>query len=284
MNSIRHRVNYYCKLDQKFTLKKISLCNNGHHKTHIIANKSAWFSDMNTTYRYDFLKVLLLFPRSFLTASTMGDVTFVPEVPSVVKSRPIRCENSNSVLLKLDSARHFKFINDTKAFESKKNRLVWRGVARQKHRKDFLERHFSNPLCDVAQVNSPGDLAYGERMSIEEQLNYKFILCIEGNDVATNLKWAMSSNSLCFMPKPKYETWFMEGQLKPGVHYVELADDYSDVDEKINYYSSHADEALHIINKAHQHVALFQDERREDLISMLVMEKYFHLSGQLPDG
>ena len=73
----------------------------------------------------------------------------------------------------------------------------------------------------------------------------------------------------------------MEGQLKPGVHYVELADDFSDLDKKINYYSSHADEALHIINKAHQHVALFQDERREDLISMLVMEKYYHLSGQM---
>ena len=50
-------------------------------------------------------------------------------------------------------------------------------------------------------------------MTINEQLHYKFILCSEGNDVASNLKWVMSSNSIAVMPKPKFETWFMEGIL-----------------------------------------------------------------------
>ena len=73
-----------------------------------------------------------------------------------------------------------------------------------------------------------------------EQLQNKFILCIEGNDVASNLKWAMSSNSLVFMTKkPKFETWFMEGTLIPGHHYVEIKDDYSDMIEKMDYYLSH---------------------------------------------
>ena len=39
-------------------------------------------------------------------------------------------------------------------------------------------------------------------MPISEQLCYKFIFCIEGADTATNIKWVMSSNSLCVMPKP----------------------------------------------------------------------------------
>ena len=46
-------------------------------------------------------------------------------------------------------------------------------------------------------------------MPIYKQLNYKFIFCIEGADTATNIKWVMSSNSLCYA-KAKYETWFME--------------------------------------------------------------------------
>ena len=50
-------------------------------------------------------------------------------------------------------------------------------------------------------------------MPISKQLCYKFIFCIEGADTATNIKWVMSSNSLCVMPKPKYETWFMEGKI-----------------------------------------------------------------------
>ena len=40
------------------------------------------------------------------------------------------------------------------------------------------------------------------------------------------------------MPKPKYETWFMEGKLKDGSHYIEVKDDYSDLEEKIKYYSA----------------------------------------------
>ncbi len=118
-------------------------------------------------------------------------------------------------------------------------------------------------------------------MSVPEQLNYKFILSIEGNDVATNLKWAMASNSLCFMTRPKFETWFMEGTLIPAYHYVELKDDYSDLEEKIHYYTHHPDEAKAIVRNANRYVAQFRNESRERLIGMLVLQKYFERSGQL---
>ena len=41
----------------------------------------------------------------------------------------------------------------------------------------------------------------------------------------------MSSNSVAVMPKPKYESWFMEGKLIPDYHYVLIKDDYSDFEE-----------------------------------------------------
>ena len=71
------------------------------------------------------------------------------------------------------------------------------------------------------------------RLNISEQLQYKFILSIEGNDVASNLKWIMSSNSLAVMPKPKFESWFMEGLLIPDYHFVEIKRDYSDLEENL---------------------------------------------------
>ena len=118
-------------------------------------------------------------------------------------------------------------------------------------------------------------------MTISEQLNYKFILSLEGMDVATNLKWIMSSNSLCFTPKLHFETWFMEGKLKPGFHFVEIKDDFSDLNEKMDYYLKYPQEAQAIINNAHQWVKQFQDLRREWLISLLVAQKYFQKSGQV---
>lgn len=117
-------------------------------------------------------------------------------------------------------------------------------------------------------------------MSIREQLEYRFVISVEGNDVATNVKWIMASNSLCLMTRPEYETWFMEGRLVPGHHYVQLRDDYADIEEKIAYYTEHPDEAESIIRNAKAYVRQFMDREREFLISLLVMDKYFRMSGQ----
>jgi RNase adaptor protein for sRNA GlmZ degradation len=91
----------------------------------------------------------------------------------------------------------------------------------------------------------------------------------------------MSSNSLAVMPRPRYETWFMEGRLIPNYHYVEIKTDYSDLADRLTYYIRHVDEALQIIENAHQYIAQFRDKKREDIISLLTLQKYFIQTGQL---
>ena len=72
----------------------------------------------------------------------------------------------------------------------------------------------------------------------------------------------------------------MEGLLEPGVHYVEIANDYKDLEEKIAYYTTHVLEAEHIIDNAHRHVSRFLDKNLEDLLCLKVLELYFERSGQ----
>ena len=115
---------------------------------------------------------------------------------------------------------------------------------------------------------------------INEHLDYKFIMALEGIDVASNLKWVMSSNSIAVMPRPTCETWFMEGTLIPNYHYIEIKPDFSDLEERLNYYIEHVDESLEIIRHAHEYVSQFKDKRRENLISLLVLDKYFKMTGQ----
>jgi hypothetical protein len=91
----------------------------------------------------------------------------------------------------------------------------------------------------------------------------------------------MSSNSIAVMPTPTFETWFMEGRLIPDHHYIHIKDDYSDLEEKLRYYSEHTEEAIQIIRNAHDYVDQFRNKNREDLISLLVLEKYFYCTGQL---
>ena len=118
------------------------------------------------------------------------------------------------------------------------------------------------------------------KKTIREHLDYKFIMALEGNDVASNLKWVMSSNSIAVMTRPTCETWFMEGKLIPDYHYIEIKDDLSDLEEKLNYYIAHPAEAEQIVEHAHEYVSQFFDAGRERLISLLVMDKYFQVTKQ----
>ena len=117
-------------------------------------------------------------------------------------------------------------------------------------------------------------------MSIKDQLDYKFIFCLEGKCISTNLYWAMSSNSVCIMPKPKYESWFMEGKLKDGVHYIKVKDDFSDAEEKIKFYMNENDKCLEIIDNAQKFVRQFKDVKQESLIQLLILKQYFKSTGQ----
>ncbi|MDP4202768.1 MAG: glycosyl transferase family 90 [Bacteroidota bacterium] len=267
---IKQRVDYYNRLVEKTglssdapTLSQFKL------------------GEKQKTYFFDSFEYTRYFSQKLKVRFLFGDITEVPAEPSIVKSRPIEGDVANSVVLNLDKIRHFLFVKDKKTFAEKKDMLVGRSKARQQHRLRFLEMYFNHPMCNIGQVNRDVNLQFlANRMTIGEHLDYKFILCLEGNDVASNLKWVMSSNSLAIMPKPKYETWFMEGTLIPDYHYVLIKDDYSDLEERMKYYIEHQDEALRIIENAHQYIRQFQNKREEDIISLLVLKKYFEMTNQ----
>ena len=270
---LNSRVNYYLKHQYPFELADDAVAITNYK----LKGKSAYFFDLK--------KVLNYFPASSKIRYLFGDVTHVEDTPTIVKSRPIAGDNKNSVVMKLDSVRHFNFINDENNFEDKKDMAVWRGKlfeGRQPHRVAFFKAVQAMKNCNLGKTNNNGKNPDWMKppMSITEQLKYKFVFCVEGNDVATSLKWVMSSNSIALMCKPKFETWFMEGTLEAGKHYIELKEDYSDLGEKIDYYSKHVEEAKEIIRNANAYVAQYKNQQQERLISIMVMEKFFNLSGQ----
>jgi Glycosyl transferase family 90 len=235
-----------------------------------------------TLYFYDLNRYARYFDPKLKLSHLFGDIIDVPEEPTIVKSRPINGNNVNSVLMKLDRNRHFFFPSDPLSFASKKPMAVWRGTLNNDRRAALIKGFSEHPHCDVGQV-SGRKMGFTEKkfMPVKEQLQYRFILSVEGVDVATNLKWGMNSNSLCFSPKLRFETWFMEGRLKAGVHFVEVKDDFSDLVEKIDYYNDHVEEAAAIISNANAWVAQFKDELLEDLLSLMVLRRYFERTGQI---
>ena len=263
----KSEIDYYCKINKavklqdSIELKDVNLLK-------------------NSGYTYDLYNIIYPFRKVLKFKFIPGDVTTVPEYPAFVKSRPIEGKNDNSVLLPLDSQRHFKFVKDEISYAKKTEGIVWRGAAYQEHRLNFLK------ACSQMNFINAGNTAVSKestipfakpKMSINQQLKYKFILSLEGNDVATNLKWIMSSNSVCIMPRPKFETWFKEGTLIPNHHYIEIKDDFSDIEEIYNTYRQNNDLCNHIINNANKFVSKFFPLKDISFLSRCVVLKYFNL-------
>lgn len=269
------RIHYYYRLRPEATLEEQSL-------TVATFSKYVKRSDKKySTYCYDLYPIVRLFKPDMRFAYAFGDVNHETSIPAFTKARPIisNGQYSNSVIMRLNSIRHFVFVNDKMEWGKKTNQLVFRNVVEGKpHRIEYLLKTFDNPLCDSGETpkNAPVMPDYAKPyLTMEEMLKYKFIACIEGNEVATNLKWVMSSNSIAVMPRPKFESWFMEATLIPDYHYIEIKDDYSNITEKLTYYISHPDEALAIIAHAHEYVEQFKDKRLEKWIQYQVARKYF---------
>ena len=270
---ILDRVNYYNKLDDDFSL-------DGHG---VSIKNFKYFPKVKggSVYFFDTYEFIRFFPVANQFSFVFGDVTHIPFVPSIVKSRPIAGDNRNSVVLKLEKLRHFMFIEDKIPFRKKDHKIIfYADMLKKPHRIDFMKKYFGHPECICGNIRDHESIPKEwlvKKISLKKHLIHKFVLALEGNDVATNLKWIMSSNSLAVMPKPKYETWFMEGRLIPDFHYVEIKDDYSNLMERMNYYIEHPAAAEEIIKNANEYIAQFKNKKRERIVSLMVLQKYFRL-------
>jgi len=233
------------------------------------------------TYYLDSREHTRFFDPQYRAKFVFGDVLTAPQQPTILKYRPIGGDTSNYVLMKLNKVRLFNYSTDHRPFSSKKNMLIGRAVVKVPGRVAFYEQYFNHPMCDLGQINRDKNLQWLKpKLTIDDHLDYKFILCLEGYDIASNLRWVMTSNSLAVMPEPTVDSWYMESRLKPDYHYVKIKADYSDLEKKLTYYIEHPQEAEQILANARAYATQFRNEKREHLLSLLVLEKYFWRTGQ----
>ena len=265
-DEIERRVAYYLKGTEPFEQPQMRLGDLPLKKSRYYIDFTRYARGLPTDARFDLI---------------FGDVTHIPDRPTLVKSRPIHGENANSILFPLNILRHYYDYPDPYSYAEKQDGAVWRGNMNNPQRRALVQRHNAAPHHDIGVIkaNEQG-LEPKPYLSPEDQLKYKFILSIEGVDVATNLKWTMASNSLVLSPPLKFETWYREGQLVPGVHFVELKPDFSDLDEKCAYYSQNPEAALKIITAAQAWRNSFRDQEVEALTATCLLDRYLGLSGQ----
>ena len=207
---ILERIDYYCKFkDSIFLPADASTL-----REFTINKRQSYVHDyINSAYFFDAYEYTRFFPKCYHWAYNPGDVNYLFPLPEITKSRPVAPDdgNRNNILLNLDKVRHFTWVHDPINWDDKVCKILFRGDVRNKPRRiKFLEMWSQHPMCDLASTVN---------MTLYDHLYYKY-MALEGNDVASNLKWVMSSNSIAVMPRPTCETWYMEGKLIPNYHYI----------------------------------------------------------------
>ena len=207
------------------------------------------------------------------------------ELPVLVKTRAR--QSDWGIVLKLHPERHFDFLNTPPPasarlpWAKRHDALIWRGG------RSGVSWHLINvrrlyveglpgPGCnapgkrcsaegiDVAFADTADDLdTQGEnQMEMAEMIKYRYALSLEGNDVATDLKWKLACGMVVLMPAPTAESWLMEFALRPGVHYVQV-DSPQDVPVKLAWLRAHQPEAQKIARAAQAWMAPFADAAQE---------------------
>lgn len=189
-------------------------------------------------------------------------------------------------------------------WHKKKGRLIWRGGPAQNAKwrpsdkfslmnTDMMKwklvsKHTNSSLIDAKYALKferdeekydwmPADYLLSSHTEKDEQLENKYLMSIEGNDVSSGLKWMLFSNSAVFLPPNMYESWAMEGLLEPFVHFIPVKADMSDVVEMVEWAESNPEKAQQIAERSTLFIydLLFHPDalRDEELVLQGIMEQ-----------
>ena len=90
-----------------------------------------------------------------------------------------------------------------------------------------------------------------EPIPLEKQSEYKYIIHVDGNVVAYRLLKSMLTKSLILRVKSDYIHW-VDHILKPGIHYIEIKSDLSNLKSKLEWCKNHDDNCKQIANNAYE--------------------------------
>ncbi|KAI9800070.1 MAG: hypothetical protein M1825_004252 [Sarcosagium campestre] len=120
----------------------------------------------------------------------------------------------------------------------KKPQLAWRGALIGSARRQLLDRTRDAPWADVRALKWGGGSSAlkADLLSMDEHCQYKFVAHTESDGAYSGrLKYLLNCRSVVFMPRLKWVEHFHPLLVADGPHqnYVQVAADYSDLQQKV---------------------------------------------------
>lgn len=207
-------------------------------------------------------------------------------LPIITKARKIG--DDHRILFKLKKERHFRPIYSVNLFDipfsEKNDNVIWRGITTGRDkleindRYQYVSKYFDKYNIRYSGITQGWDTKLNkkykkiDKVTMQDQLRYKYLISLEGNDVASGLKWMLFSNSVVLMPHPIKETWACEGLLKPYIHYVPINPD--NLDYQMDWCRSNQKRCEDISKNATKFILQFCHLEMEQEIHNSILEKY----------
>lgn len=149
--------------------------------------------------------------------------------------------------------------NTDVSWKNKTEQLFWRGRDARRERLDLIDISREYPeLFNVSITNffffKDEIDKYGprqEHVSFFNFFKYKYQLNIDGTVAAYRFPYLLAGDSLVFKQESKYYEFFYK-DLTPGLHYVPVKRNLSDLVEKIMWAKEHDEDGLKIAKSAKQ--------------------------------
>jgi hypothetical protein len=159
----------------------------------------------------------------------------------------------------LNHHNQYRSIHGGVPFSSKINKMVFGGRREYGPKYNFIDnreinlnlrQYFHSPAVNKENVVAP------DWIERHEMLKYKYIIDMDGNTSTWDATaWKLNSNSVILKVESCWHQWFYKGYL-PWIHYVPVANDMSDLQEKYKWCEEHQEECQKIIENAKK---LFQE-------------------------
>jgi Glycosyl transferase family 90 len=146
-------------------------------------------------------------------------------------------------------------------FESKINKIVYAGNIRGT-KYNFITRQdidMSQRDYFKSEFVKKDNIYVDDYIDRKEMINYKYILDIDGNASTWDATaWKLNSGSVILKTDSNWVQWFY-GDYKKWVHYVPVADDFSDIQEKFKWCEENQDKCKEMVSNCKK---LFQEVYR----------------------
>jgi hypothetical protein len=165
----------------------------------------------------------------------------------------IQQKGYSETFAKIDNARVY--------YQNKQPLCIWRGHLDNGTNHNFFNTDGKNGLNQRKYFKKLYDdhrfpkVNFEEKKtSIEDQIKYKYILDIDGfSNTWDATVWKLYSGSVLLKTKSKWKQWYYD-ELKEWEHYVPIENDFSDLNDKIEWCIHNEEKCIKITENAHQFV------------------------------